>query len=53
MPILADESVRTIQDALDLVQEPVEYRDNHVWVKHGPGLGVDLDEDKVKHYLRR
>jgi len=36
----------------DLVQEPVEYRDNQVWVKHGPGLGVELDEDKVTHYLR-
>ena len=36
----------------DLVQEPVEYRDKQVWVKHGPGLGIDLDENKVKHYLR-
>ena len=48
-----NELVGPIWLADDLVQEPVEYRDNHVWVKHGPGLGVDLDEGKVKHYLRR
>ncbi|MEE8058979.1 MAG: muconate/chloromuconate family cycloisomerase [Pseudomonadales bacterium] len=47
-----NELVGPIWLADDLVQEPVEYRDNQVWVKHGPGLGVDLNEDKVKHYLR-
>ena len=47
-----NELVGPIWLADDLVQEPVEYRDNQVWVKHRPGLGVELDEDKVKHYLR-
>ncbi len=47
-----NELVGPIWLADDLVQEPVEYRDNHVWVKHGPGLGIDLDEDKVKKYTR-
>jgi len=47
-----NELVGPIWLADDLVQEPVEYRDNHVWVKHGPGLGIDLDEDKVKKYMR-
>ncbi len=47
-----NELVGPIWLADDIVQEPMEYRDGHVWVKHGPGLGVDLDEDKVKHYLR-
>jgi muconate/chloromuconate cycloisomerase len=47
-----NELVGPIWLADDLVQEPVEYRDNQVWVKHGPGLGIELDEDKVNHYLR-
>jgi len=47
-----NELVGPIWLADDLVQEPVEYRDNQVWVKHGPGLGVELDEDKFKHYQR-
>lgn len=47
-----NELVGPIWLADDLAQEPVEYRDNQVWVKHGHGLGVELDEDKVKHYLR-
>jgi len=47
-----NELVGPIWLADDLVCEPVEYRDNQVWVKHKPGLGIELDEDKVKHYLR-
>lgn len=47
-----NELVGPIWLADDLVQEPVEYRENRVWVKHGPGLGIELDEDKVRHYLR-
>lgn len=47
-----NELVGPIWLADDLVQEPVEYRDNRVWVKHGPGLGVELDDDKVRHYSR-
>lgn len=48
-----NELVGPIWLADDIVQEPVVYSDNQIWVKHGPGLGVELDEDKVKHYLRK
>ena len=37
----------------DIVQNPVTYKDNHVWVKHEAGLGVSLDEDKITHYQRK
>ncbi len=47
-----NELVGPIWLADDIVQEPVEYRDHHIWIKHGPGLGVDLDEDKVQYYTR-
>ena len=36
----------------DVVEEPVEYRDFRAWVTRGPGLGVSLDEEKVKRYRR-
>lgn len=36
----------------DIVEEPIEFRDRHAWVPHGPGLGVTLDEEKVDHYRR-
>ena len=48
-----NELVGPIWLADDIVEAPVEYRDNRVWVKHEPGLGITLDEDKVLHYLRR
>jgi len=47
-----NELVGPIWLADDLAQEPVEYRDNQVWVKHEPGLGIKLDEEKVRHYSR-
>lgn len=37
----------------DIVEEPIQYRDFQVWVPHGPGLGVSLDEVKVEQYRRR
>lgn len=36
----------------DLLIEPLDYRDGHLRVPDGPGLGVVLDEDKVRHYSR-
>lgn len=36
----------------DIVEDPVEYRDFQAWVPRGPGLGVSLDEEKVKCYRR-
>jgi muconate cycloisomerase len=37
----------------DLVQEPLHFADFHVHLPTGPGLGVVLDHDKLRHYSRR
>ncbi len=34
----------------DVVTEPFEFVDGAVKVPHGPGLGIELDEDKVERY---
>ncbi|MGN6674946.1 MAG: enolase C-terminal domain-like protein [Thermomicrobiales bacterium] len=34
----------------DLIREPLAFADGHVAVPHGPGLGVELDEDAVAQY---
>lgn len=36
----------------DLVTEPLHYADCHVHLPNGPGLGVTLDEDKLRRYAR-
>jgi L-alanine-DL-glutamate epimerase-like enolase superfamily enzyme len=36
----------------DVVSEAIRYEDAHVIVPHGPGLGVSLDEGKMRRYLR-
>jgi muconate cycloisomerase len=36
----------------DIAQEPIRYEGGCVLVPHGPGLGVHLDEDKVRYYRR-
>jgi muconate cycloisomerase len=36
-----------------LLAEPLDYRDGDLHLPHGPGLGVDLDEDRVARYARR
>ncbi len=36
----------------DLVAEPIAYDNFEVLLPPGPGLGVVLDEDKVRHYAR-
>jgi muconate cycloisomerase len=47
-----NELVGPIWLADDIVNEPVSYKDNHIWVKHAPGLGLTLDHDKLSHYQR-
>jgi muconate cycloisomerase len=37
----------------DLTREGIRYRDGHVLVPDGPGLGVTLDEGKLERYGRR
>lgn len=34
----------------DIITEPFEYKDGYLYVPHGPGLGVELDEAKVARY---
>jgi muconate cycloisomerase len=34
----------------DLVTEPFVYKDGHLLVPDGPGLGVELDERKLEKY---
>ena len=36
-----------------LLAEPLDYRDGALHLPDGPGLGIDLDEDRVAHYARR
>ncbi len=47
-----NELVGPIWLADDIVQQPVQYKDNHIWAKQEPGLGVSLDQDKLSHYQR-
>ncbi|MCK2184720.1 muconate cycloisomerase family protein [Halomonas getboli] len=37
----------------DIVAEPLRYHDFGVDLPAGPGLGVSLDEDRLKHYSRK
>ncbi|GEL24796.1 muconate cycloisomerase [Pseudonocardia sulfidoxydans NBRC 16205] len=34
----------------DLLTEPLEIRDGTVRVRQAPGLGIDIDDDKLRHY---
>ncbi|WP_311948701.1 muconate cycloisomerase family protein [Halomonas piscis] len=36
----------------DIVTEPLNYRDFGVELPRGPGLGISIDEDKLRHYAR-
>jgi muconate cycloisomerase len=37
----------------DVVTEPIQYDRGQIVVPGGPGLGVSLDEDKIRHYARK
>ena len=37
----------------DLVTEPLRFEDFHVQLPNGPGIGVELDQDKVRAYARQ
>ena len=34
----------------DIITEPFEYRDGDIVVSSKPGLGIELDEEKIKYY---
>jgi muconate cycloisomerase len=36
----------------DLVEEPLRFADFHIELPAGPGIGVRLDRDKLRHYAR-
>ncbi|MGH3451330.1 MAG: enolase C-terminal domain-like protein, partial [Haloechinothrix sp.] len=38
--------------AEDIVTESVRYAAGSLWVPHGPGLGVELDERKLAEFTR-
>ncbi len=37
----------------DIITESIHYEDGYIVVPQGPGLGVSLDEDKMRHYARK
>lgn len=37
----------------EYVSEPLRFEDFHVHLPTGPGIGVVLDEDRLRHYARR
>ena len=47
-----NELVGPIWLADDIVEVPVQYKDNQVWANHAPGLGLSLDQSKLSHYQR-
>ncbi|MGE0875875.1 MAG: mandelate racemase/muconate lactonizing enzyme family protein [Burkholderiales bacterium] len=34
----------------DIIRVPFEYRDGHLMVPNGPGLGIEVDEEKLRRY---
>jgi muconate cycloisomerase len=34
----------------DIIRVPFEYREGHLVVPEGPGLGIEVDEEKLRHY---
>jgi len=36
----------------EILTQPLEYRDFHLTLPAGPGLGIALDEDRVRHFRR-
>jgi len=36
----------------DIVVRPLEFSDGQVTLPRGPGLGIDIDTDKLRHYAR-
>jgi len=37
----------------DIVVQPLNFHDNGVDLPRGPGLGIEIDEDKLNHYRRK
>ena len=37
----------------EILAEPLQYEDFHLTVPTGPGLGIQLDEDRVNFFRRK
>jgi len=37
----------------DIVVRPLDFSQGEVTLPQGPGLGIDIDEDKLRHYARQ
>lgn len=37
----------------DIVTTPLDYQNGQVKLPQGPGLGIEIDEDKLRHYARK
>lgn len=37
----------------DIVAKPLRFHDHGVDLPEGPGLGIELDEDKLTYYSRK
>ena len=37
----------------NLLAQPLEIKDGFITVPTGPGLGIDIDEDKLRFYEKR
>ncbi len=54
LPDLAgSDIIGPIMLADDIVTQPLTVENGAVLITHRPGLGGDLDEDKVRHYMRK
>ncbi|MEO0423532.1 MAG: muconate cycloisomerase family protein [Pseudomonadota bacterium] len=49
---LGGETIGPLLLAQDIVRAPIRYADGGAYLPDGPGLGVELDEDRVKEYTR-
>jgi muconate cycloisomerase len=38
--------------AEEMAVEPLRYADGHLYLPDGPGLGVELDPDKIRAFRR-
>ena len=36
----------------DIIQQKLKYQNGHLHLPDGPGLGIEVDWDKVKHFQR-
>lgn len=50
---LGGETIGPLLLAEDITTIPATYGDHALWLPEGPGLGVELDEDRIRHFTRK